>query len=95
MVMVDKIPIETYTEITDVAEQRRFKEAYRARYADTKQSVRLKQRSVDISYCIPHILSYLPLGMCSPAPMVNTYWNYGANLHTEYIDMRNCVPWQV
>ncbi len=93
--MVDKIHIETYTEITDPLEQKRFKTAYAARYAETKHSVRQKQRNVDISYCIPHILSYLRLAECNCAPMVNSFWNYGTNLFTAYIDMRNCVPWQV
>ncbi len=93
--MADKIVVETYTEIMDPLEQDRFRKNYQTRYNETKHSVRVKQRNVDISYCIPHVLSYLRLGECSAAPKVSSFWNYGANLFTEYIDMRNCVPWQV
>lgn len=94
-IMVDRIHVETYTEIMDPEEQRRFKVARSMRYADITHSQRVEQRNVDISYCIPHILSFLRLGECSQAPKVSSFWNYGTNLHTHYIDMRNCVPWQV
>ena len=95
VVQVGRIFVETYVEIMDPQERARFLKSSADRYAETKQDARIKQRNVDISYCLPHILSYLPLGQCNQAPMVNTYWNYGTNLYTLYIDVRNCVPWQV
>jgi hypothetical protein len=44
---------------------------------------------------IPNILSYLPVGQCASAAVVDSYWNRGANMYKDYTDFRDCYPWQV
>jgi WD40 repeat protein len=64
------------------------------RFPESQLKRRQAQRLADIAANLPHIMSFLPLSMCSAIPQVSTYWNYGACQHLEFVDMRNCVPWQ-
>jgi hypothetical protein len=91
-----KIQIQTYFEINEPMDRARFEEALRLRLYSPEALAKKKQEGLlAFSEKLPLVLSFLPYGYCSPVPKVCTSWNYGANLYKEYIDMRNCVPWQV
>lgn len=94
-VMVGDIRIQTYAEIVDPSERTKYLAAIEAKNTPAQKKLLLERRNVKFAENIPHILSFLPIGLCSQAPKVNTYWNFGTNLYTRYIDMRNCVPWMV
>jgi hypothetical protein len=44
---------------------------------------------------MPLILQFIPLSLCANPAVTCTSWNYGANMYGDYVDVRNCVPWQV
>lgn len=88
------IQIQTYSEINYPSDRARYLQTLDDKYPESQRQRREIQRISDIAENLPHILSYLPLGSCSPVPQVSTYWNYGTSLYQRYIDMRNCVPWQ-
>lgn len=89
------IQIQTYSEINYPSDRARYLQTLGDKYPESQAYRREMQRVSDIANNLPHILSYLPLGSCSKVPQVSTYWNYGTSLYQNYIDMRNCVPWQV
>ena len=89
------IQIQTYAELNFPSDKARYEQAYLDKYPESQAQRREVQRVSDIAMNIPNILSYLPLGSCAKVPQVSTYWNYGTSLYQNYIDMRNCVPWQV
>lgn len=95
IVVVGEIQIQTYHEIMDSRDRARYNAALKARFPEELTEQRELQRAADIGQNVARIMSYLPLGMCSAAPQVSTHWNYGASLYTDYIDMRNCIPWKV
>ncbi len=91
-----KIQIQTYFEINDPYEKAKFEEALKFRlHAPELMEKKRHEELSDFSQKLPLILSFLHYGYCSQAPKVCTLWNYGTNLYKEYIDIRNCVPWQV
>lgn len=94
-VYVGPIQIQTYAEINYSSEKARFEQTFAEKFPESGAERRKIQRISDIATNLPLILSYLPLGSCSKVPQVSTYWNYGTSLYQNYIDMRNCVPWQV
>jgi len=89
------IQIQTYSEINYPSDRARYLQTLEDKYPESQRQRREIQRISDIAENLPNILTYLPLGSCSPVPQVSTYWNYGTSLYQRYIDMRNCVPWQV
>lgn len=95
IVLVDKIQLQTYNEIMIPSDRTRFQVYLKNKYPSSTEYIREEERRKAIALNIPRILSYLPLSQCAPAPQVCSFWNWGACLYTEYIDMRNCVPWQV
>ena len=44
---------------------------------------------------LPNILSYLPLGQCSPTAITCSSWRDGTNAYGNYRDLRDSVPWQL
>mmetsp|Transcript_3604 Transcript_3604/g.5616 ORF Transcript_3604/g.5616 Transcript_3604/m.5616 type:complete len:595 (-) Transcript_3604:1566-3350(-) len=94
-VYVGPIQIQTFAEINYPSDRNRHAAALAEKFPESGAARREADRLTNIASNIPHILSFLPLSQCSMAPQVSTYWNWGANLYTEFIDMRNCVPWQV
>lgn len=54
-----------------------------------------QQRLQDNMYIIiPIVMRFIHLGRCADAAVVSKAWNLGANLYREYVDMRDCLPWQ-
>ena len=94
-VYVGNIQIQTFSEINHPSDRARFEQALLEKYPESQAYRRELQRTMDIAQNLPLVLSYLPLGECSKVPQVSTHWNYGTSLYQRYIDMRNCVPWQV
>lgn len=96
IIQVGKIQLQTYFELCDPVDKARFEESLHLKYGTVEASVRHKRESQE-QFCLllPLVLSYLPYGQCSEVPKVCRLWNYGTNLYKEYIDVRNCVPWQV
>lgn len=94
-VYVGPIQIQTYAELNYASEKARYEQTFLEKYPESGAHRRALQKLSDIAVNIPLILSYLPLGSCAKVPQVSTYWNYGTSLYQNYIDMRNCVPWQV
>lgn len=94
-VYVGPIQIQTYAEINYSSDKARYEQTFLEKYPESQAARREAQRVADIAKNIPNILSYLPLGMCSQVPQVCRSWNYGTSLYQNYIDMRDCVPWQV
>ena len=89
------IQIQTFAEINFHSERSRYLQTFADKYPESQAHRREVKKISDIAENLPLILSYLPLGSCSKVPQVSTYWNYGTSLYQKYIDMRNCVPWQV
>lgn len=94
-VYVGPIQVQTYAEICYPSDKARYETMFREKYPESGAERRAIQKLTDIATNIPRILSYLPLGLCAKVPQVSTYWNWGASQYQNYIDMRNCVPWQV
>jgi hypothetical protein len=94
-VYVGPIQIQTYAELNYPSDMARYEQTLAEKFPESGAQRRAIQRMTDVASNIPRILSYLPLGQCSPVPQVCTYWNWGTSLYQNYIDMRNCVPWQV
>lgn len=94
-VYVGPIQIQTYAELNYASDRARYEQTFLEKYPESQAQRREIQKLSDIAMNIPRILSYLPLGCCSKVPQVSTYWNWGTNQYQQYIDMRNCVPWQV
>lgn len=95
IVMVEGIRVQTYSEIMIPSDKYQFSVYMQSKYTAAGEYQREEEKKTSIALNIPLILSYLPLGSCSAVPQVCTYWNYGTSLYQEYIDMRNCVPYQV
>jgi len=93
IVYVGKIQVNTFFEINDPHDRALYQENLRLRVGTEQMQEKLRLEKLNqTACCIPHILSFLPYGLCCFAPQVCTYWNYGTSLYTEYIDIRNCVP---
>jgi hypothetical protein len=90
-----EIQIQTYTEIADVSQRKFFFSNLQIRLSSLHEVRRQKNRPIFIANNMPLILSYLPLGACSSAPQVSSHWNNGTKMYQPYLDMRNCVPYQV
>ena len=95
IVLVGKLQVQTYAEIMVPSDKYRFETYLQSKFTATGAHRREEEWKTNIASNIPLILSFLPLGMCAPVPQVCSYWNWGTSLFQEYIDMRNCVPWQV
>jgi len=93
-ITVGKIWVQSYHEIMIPSDRRRYLNSLRELYPEKAAARKLSQFNEAFTTVVPIIMSFLPLGLCAPIPQVNTHWNIGAQLYTQYIDMRNCVPWQ-
>lgn len=94
-VYVGPIQIQTFAEINFPSDRARYEQTFLEKYPESQSKKRELERITNIAQSLPNIMSYLPLGSCSKVPQVSTYWNWGASLYQRFIDMRNCVPWQV
>jgi len=93
-IYVADIQIQTYAEITDYSDRNAFLLAQSKKYSEFQKLQMEEQRKIDFSSALPIILSYLPLGLCSHAAKVNSYWYRGTNMYSSYVDIRNSYPWQ-
>ena len=55
----------------------------------------IQRLNKEISLFLPLILSFIPHSICANAAITCSHWNNGTNMYGEYVDIRNCVPWQV
>lgn len=92
LLIIGGIAIETYHEITDESSRKRWLDYQVSKMSQTALERKLTEDATRIAQMLPLILSYLPYGLCGPAPCVCSLWNWGANQYKEYIDVRNCVP---
>eukprot|EP01038_Epipyxis_sp_PR26KG_P013209 gene13209-17702_t len=93
-ILVGEIRVQSYEEIADQHERKKFLASLVRRNSDPLLILQKQEKLLDFARQIPRILSFLALGECSPAAVVNKNWNYGANMYKEYTDMRDCFPWQ-
>jgi DNA-directed RNA polymerase subunit RPC12/RpoP len=96
LVMVGRIQIQTYGDITDAFDRRMFQEQLKTRLSsETATAKKYDEDNTVISGLMPNILSNLRYVECAMAPIVSSYWNAGTNMYKEYVDVRNFVPWRV
>lgn len=55
----------------------------------------IEKLNKSIADFLPTILQFIPLSLCANAAITCSSWNNGSNMYGEYVDVRNCVPWQV
>lgn len=54
---------------------------------------KLMQRN-RLAECLPLVCQFMAVGLVSPMTIASKTWNYGVSLYRQYIDVRDCVPWQ-
>lgn len=95
VLMCERIQILTYNELNDHNAKQIYQEHMKLRFSEQAMAKMYEEKIDGLTRSIPTIMSFLPYGLCSPIPQVCRYWNNGANLYKEYIDIRDCVPYQV
>lgn len=93
--IVGEIHVQMWEDIMEAS----MKKAPRKLLSADAEAIRRAQieskRQAEVAAVFPFILEFLPLGQCCHPAVTCKYWNQGATNYQKYVDMRNCIPWQV